>query len=64
MAAKRLSPLRLSLICIVAIAAWISAGALSVVSAQPLTAARGARPSEFEPGSTDTRLLGCWIETR
>jgi hypothetical protein len=64
MAAKRLSPLRLSLICIVAIAAWISAGALSVVSAQPRTAARGARPSEFAPASTDTRLHGCWIETR
>ena len=26
--------------------------------------ARGARPSEFEPGSTDSRYLGAWIETR
>ena len=25
---------------------------------------RGARPKEFAPGSTDTRLLGCWIEVR
>ena len=29
-----------------------------------VTAARGARPKEFEPGSTDARLLGCWIEIR
>jgi hypothetical protein len=29
-----------------------------------VTAAHGARPSHFEPGSTDTRFLGCWIETR
>jgi len=29
-----------------------------------VTAAHGARPSEFEPGSTDTRFLGCWIETQ
>jgi hypothetical protein len=29
-----------------------------------VTAAHGARPAEFEHGSTDTRLLGCWIETR
>jgi hypothetical protein len=29
-----------------------------------VTSARGARPAEFEQGSTDTRLLGCWIETR
>jgi hypothetical protein len=29
-----------------------------------VTAARGARPAEFERGSTDTRFLGCWIETR
>ena len=29
-----------------------------------VTAAHGARPTEFEPGSTDTRFLGCWIETR
>jgi hypothetical protein len=28
------------------------------------TAAHGARPTEFERGSTDTRFLGCWIETR
>src|SRR5436190_7768493 len=35
-------------------------------SAVPLrvTSARGARPTTFEPGSTDTRFLGCWIETR
>ena len=29
-----------------------------------VTAAHGARPAEFEPGSPDTRFLGCWIETR
>jgi hypothetical protein len=29
-----------------------------------VTAAHGARPAEFERGSTDTRFLGCWIETR
>ena len=29
-----------------------------------VTAAHGARPAEFESGSTDTRFLGCWIETR
>jgi hypothetical protein len=29
-----------------------------------VTTARGARPVDFEKGSTDTRLLGCWIETR
>jgi hypothetical protein len=29
-----------------------------------VTSARGARPAEFERGSTDTRFLGCWIETR
>ena len=29
-----------------------------------VTAAHGARPTAFEPGSTDTRFLGCWIETR
>jgi hypothetical protein len=28
------------------------------------TAAHGARPTEFEAASTDTRFLGCWIETR
>jgi hypothetical protein len=29
-----------------------------------VTAAHGARPTEFERGSTDARFLGCWIETR
>ena len=29
-----------------------------------ITAAHGARPTEFERGSTDARFLGCWIETR
>jgi hypothetical protein len=29
-----------------------------------ISAAHGARPSEFERGSPDTRFLGCWIETR
>jgi hypothetical protein len=29
-----------------------------------VSAARGARPSEFERGSSDTRFLGCWIEIR
>lgn len=29
-----------------------------------VTSAHGARPTEFERGSTDTRFLGCWIETR
>jgi len=29
-----------------------------------VTARHGARPSEFERGSSDTRFLGCWIETR
>jgi hypothetical protein len=29
-----------------------------------VTAAHGARPTQFEPGSTDARYLGCWIETR
>jgi hypothetical protein len=29
-----------------------------------VSAAQGARPSEFERGSSDTRFLGCWIETR
>ncbi len=29
-----------------------------------VTAAHGATPAEFERGSTDTRFLGCWIETR
>lgn len=29
-----------------------------------VTTARGARPVDFEQGSTDARLLGCWIETR
>jgi len=26
--------------------------------------ASGARPSDFEPGSRDRRLLGCWLEIR
>jgi hypothetical protein len=29
-----------------------------------VTAARGARPSEFETGSHDTRLLGAWLELK
>jgi hypothetical protein len=29
-----------------------------------ISSAQGARPTEFEPGSTDARFLGCWIETR
>ena len=29
-----------------------------------ITSARGARPVEFERGSTDARFLGCWIEIR
>ena len=29
-----------------------------------ITSARGARPSEYEKGSADTRLLGAWIEWR
>jgi hypothetical protein len=29
-----------------------------------ITSARGARPIEFERGSTDARFLGCWIEIR
>lgn len=29
-----------------------------------VSSANGVRPTEFEPGSTDARLLGCWIETR
>jgi hypothetical protein len=29
-----------------------------------VSSAAGARPSEFEPGNEDRRLLGCWIETR
>jgi hypothetical protein len=29
-----------------------------------VSTAQGARPTEFEPGSTDSRYLGCWIETR
>ena len=29
-----------------------------------VTAAHGMRPTEFEQGSTDSRFLGCWIETR
>ena len=38
----------------------IAAGAMRL----RVTAAHGARPTAFEPGSTDTRFLGCWIETR
>ena len=29
-----------------------------------VTSRHGARPSEYERGSLDTRFLGCWIETR
>jgi hypothetical protein len=29
-----------------------------------VSAAQGARPTEFERGSEDSRYLGCWIETR
>jgi hypothetical protein len=29
-----------------------------------VTSAAGARPVDMEPGSTDRRLLGCWIEVR
>jgi hypothetical protein len=29
-----------------------------------VTASAGARPTEFERGSSDTRFLGCWIEVR
>jgi hypothetical protein len=29
-----------------------------------VSAAQGARPTEFERGSVDSRYLGCWIETR
>jgi hypothetical protein len=29
-----------------------------------VTSAAGARPVDVEPGSTDRRLLGCWIEIR
>jgi len=29
-----------------------------------VSASAGARPTEFERGSSDTRFLGCWIEVR
>ncbi len=29
-----------------------------------ISASAGARPTEFERGSSDTRFLGCWIEVR
>jgi hypothetical protein len=29
-----------------------------------VTTTAGVRPSDVDPASTDTRLLGCWIETR
>jgi hypothetical protein len=29
-----------------------------------VTSAAGARPADADPGSTDRRLLGCWIEIR
>jgi hypothetical protein len=45
---------------LVALPAPVSSGA----SALRVTASRGARPTEFERGSTDRRYLGCWIETR
>src|SRR5712691_7110390 len=45
MDAKRLSPLRLSLIFIAALAAWVSAGALSVASSQPRAPRIGVLPS-------------------
>lgn len=44
MAAKRLSPLRLSLILIAALAAWASGGTLSVASAQPHASGIGVLP--------------------
>jgi hypothetical protein len=40
----------------------------AAVAGQPMllqvSASAGARPTAFEPGSTDSRLLGCWIELR
>ena len=38
--------------------------ASSGASALRVSAAQGARPTEFERGSEDSRYLGCWIETR
>jgi hypothetical protein len=38
--------------------------ASSGASALRVSAAQGARPTDFEHGSTDSRYLGCWIETR
>jgi len=29
-----------------------------------VVSAAGARPVDFEPGSTDRRVLGCWLEVR
>ena len=29
-----------------------------------ISASAGARPTEYERGSTDSRFLGCWIEVR
>ncbi len=45
MAVKRLSPLRLTFISIGALAAWVSAGALSIASSQPGAARLGVLPS-------------------
>src|SRR5437867_3476037 len=44
MDAKRLSPLRLSLVFVAALAAWVSAGALSVASSQPRAPRIGVLP--------------------
>jgi hypothetical protein len=40
----------------------IEPGALGV--SLRVAAARGATPTQYERGSTDTRFLGCWIEVR
>jgi hypothetical protein len=45
---------------LVALPSSISSGA----STLRVSAAQGARPTEFEHGSVDSRYLGCWIETR
>ena len=45
---------------LVALPRTTSSGALAL----RVSAAQGARPTEFERGSADTRYLGCWIETR
>ena len=29
-----------------------------------VTTSAGAKPTDFERGSTDRRFLGCWIEVR